>query len=59
MIADILTRILETIFVHTPYRARVRTLYLISVVNGLPVCGILFRFGRKNEIRKEYLGSGF
>ena len=30
-----------------------------SVVNGLPVCGILFRFGRKNEICKEYLGTGF
>ena len=30
-----------------------------SVVNGLPVCGISFRFGRKNEIRKEYLGTGF
>ena len=31
----------------------------VSVVNGLPVCGISFRFGRKNEIRKEYLGTGF
>ena len=31
----------------------------VSVVNGLPVSGILFCFGRKNEIRKEYLGTGF
>ena len=30
-----------------------------SVVDGLPVSGILFCFGRKNEIRKEYLGTGF
>ena len=30
-----------------------------SVVNGFPVCGISFRFGEKNEIRKEYLGTGY
>ena len=30
-----------------------------SVVNGFPVCGILFCFGGKNEIRKECLGTGF
>ena len=30
-----------------------------SVVNGFPVCGISFRFSRKNEIRKEYLGTGY
>ena len=30
-----------------------------SVVNGFPVCGISFRFCRKNEIRKEYLGTGY
>ena len=30
-----------------------------SVVNGLLVCGISLRFGRKNEIRKEYFGTGF
>ena len=30
-----------------------------SVVNGFLVCGISFRFGRKNEIRKEYLGTGY
>ena len=30
-----------------------------NVVHGFPVCGISFRFGRKNEIRKEYLGTGF
>ena len=28
----------------------------ISVVNGFPVCCISFRFGIKNEIRKDYLG---
>ena len=30
-----------------------------SVVNGFPVCGISFHFGIKNEIRKEYLGTGY
>ena len=30
-----------------------------SVVNGFLVCRILFRFSRKNEIRKEYLGTGY
>ena len=30
-----------------------------SDVNGFPVYGISFRFGRKNEIRKEYLGTGY
>ena len=34
-------------------------IYFVSVVNGLPECGISVRFGRKNEIRKEYLGTGF
>ena len=29
-----------------------------SVVNGFLVCGISFHFGRKNEIRKEYLETG-
>ena len=31
----------------------------ISVVNGLPVYGISFRFGIKNEIHKSYFGTGF
>ena len=35
------------------------TLQSSSVVNGFPVCGISFRFSRKNEIRKEYLGTGY
>ena len=30
-----------------------------SVVSGFPVCGILFCFSRKNEICKEYLGTGY
>ena len=30
-----------------------------SVVNDFPVCGIPFRFSRKNEIHKEYLGTGY
>ena len=31
----------------------------ISVVTGFPVYSISFRFGRKNKIRKEYLGTDF
>ena len=30
-----------------------------SVVNGFPVCGISFVLEEKNEILKEYLGTGF
>ena len=30
-----------------------------SVVNGFLVCGISFHFGRTNEIRKDYLGTGY
>ena len=27
--------------------------------NDKPVCGFLFVFGKNNEIRKEYLGTGY
>ena len=30
-----------------------------SVANSFPVCGISFHFGRKNEIHKAYLGTGY
>ena len=34
-------------------------IHVCSFVNGFPVCRIWFRFSRKNEIRKEYLGTGY
>ena len=34
-------------------------LYLGSVVNGKPVNCISFRLGRNDEIRKEYLNTGY
>ena len=32
---------------------------MVSGVNGKPVCGFWFVFGINNEIRKEYLGTGY
>ena len=32
---------------------------LLVSLTVFPVCGILFRFSRKNEIHKEYLGTGY
>ena len=30
-----------------------------AIIGSKAVCGISFRFVRKNEIHKEYLGTGF
>ena len=31
----------------------------VSVVNDKPVCGFSFVSSKNNEIRKEYLGTGY
>ena len=51
--------ILTSLSLPFTFRVVKHLLSFVCVVNGFPLCGILFRFGRKNKIRKEYLGTGF
>ena len=41
------------------YTTVIYDLLSCDVVNRFPVCGILFNFGRKNKIHKEYVGTGY